>query len=158
MFLDFRHGLLGPTIQSACESTPAAPGFEWSVYFSNGFLGTDVFADDYYVTAYYVGPPSGLSCTYSLDSGGQSFPAQGGNGSTTILTSPGCPWVIGPVPTGVTLTSPASGTGPATVNFTVSPNSGSDLTETFTVAGITFTIDQETLHINGLSFIGSMPH
>ena len=149
---------LGPTIQSACESTPAAPGFEWSVYFSNGFLGTDVFADDYYVTAYYVGPPSGLSCTYSLGSGGQSFPAQGGNGSTTILTSPGCPWVIGPVPTGVTLTSPASGTGPATVNFTVSPNSGSDLTETFTVAGITFTIDQETLHINGLSFIGSMPH
>jgi hypothetical protein len=37
--------------------TPPAPGFEWSFSFGNGFEGTDVLANDLYVTAYFVGPP-----------------------------------------------------------------------------------------------------
>ena len=42
------------TIQDAC-AFDAAPGFEWSFSFGNGFLGTDVVANDLYVTAYFVG-------------------------------------------------------------------------------------------------------
>jgi hypothetical protein len=44
------------TIQGPCQTKGAAPGFEWSFSFGDGFLGTDVLANDLYVTAYYVGP------------------------------------------------------------------------------------------------------
>lgn len=44
------------TIQGACQTKGAAPGFEWSFSFGNGFLGTDVVANDLYVTAYCVAP------------------------------------------------------------------------------------------------------
>jgi uncharacterized protein (TIGR03437 family) len=51
-----------PTIQGACQTTGPATGFEWSFSFGNGFEGTDVLANDLYVTAYFVGsrtPASG---------------------------------------------------------------------------------------------------
>ena len=38
-----------------------ASGFEFSFSFGNGFQGTDIFANDLYVTAYFVGPPSSTS-------------------------------------------------------------------------------------------------
>lgn len=44
------------TIQDPCQSTGPAPGFEWSFSFGDGFLGTDILANDLYVTAYYVVP------------------------------------------------------------------------------------------------------
>jgi uncharacterized protein (TIGR03437 family) len=46
-----------PTIQSPCQPLTNGPatGFEWCFSFGNGFLGTDVFGDDYYVTAYFIG-------------------------------------------------------------------------------------------------------
>ncbi len=46
---------LGTTMQAPCQSGGAAPGFQFSFSFGNGFLGTDVLADDYYVTAYFAG-------------------------------------------------------------------------------------------------------
>jgi uncharacterized protein (TIGR03437 family) len=46
------------TIQDACQAAGPAPGFEWSFSFGNGFLGTDILANDLYVTAYFVGAPS----------------------------------------------------------------------------------------------------
>ena len=46
------------TIQNACLPDGPASGFEWSFSFGNGFLGTDIFANEFYVTAYFVGPPS----------------------------------------------------------------------------------------------------
>ena len=48
------------TIQSACGAPPA-PGFEWSFSFGNGFEGTDVLANDLFVTAYFVGAPTTTS-------------------------------------------------------------------------------------------------
>ncbi len=42
------------TIQGGCKYD-AAPGFEWSFSFGNGFLGTDVLVNDLYVTAYFAG-------------------------------------------------------------------------------------------------------
>ena len=43
----------GATIASACSGTGPATGFEWSFSFGNGFEGTDVLANDLYVTAYF---------------------------------------------------------------------------------------------------------
>ncbi len=43
------------TIQDPCQATGPASGFQWSFWFDNGFQGTDVFAHDMYVTAYFPG-------------------------------------------------------------------------------------------------------
>jgi uncharacterized protein (TIGR03437 family) len=43
------------TIQDGCGTASPATGFEFCFSFDNGFLGTDVLGDEYYVTAYFVG-------------------------------------------------------------------------------------------------------
>ena len=48
----------GATILGACQTDGPAPNFEWSFSFGNGFQGTDILANDLYVTAYFVGPPA----------------------------------------------------------------------------------------------------
>ena len=47
-----------PTIQAACQANGPAPNFEWSFSFGSGFEGTDLLANDLYVTAYFVGSSS----------------------------------------------------------------------------------------------------
>lgn len=54
----------GPTAQGACQSTGPAPGFEWTFSFGNGFLGTDVLANNFYVMAYYPGSPTVVPASY----------------------------------------------------------------------------------------------
>ena len=49
------------TIQSACTSDQPAPNFEWSYSFGSGFQGTDLLANNLYVTAYFVGTPNSQS-------------------------------------------------------------------------------------------------
>jgi len=46
------------TIQDACQPNGPATGFEWSFSFGNGFLGTDILENEFYVTAYFVGSRS----------------------------------------------------------------------------------------------------
>jgi hypothetical protein len=48
----------GAAVQDACQTAGPAPNFEWSFSFGNGFEGTDILANDLYVTAYFVGPPA----------------------------------------------------------------------------------------------------
>ena len=54
----------GATIQGACQAAGPATGFEWSFSLGNGFQGTDVLANDLYVTAYFRGAPSPASANY----------------------------------------------------------------------------------------------
>jgi hypothetical protein len=100
---------------------------------------------------------SGPPCYYTLNPGGLSFPAQGGIGTVIVTTAPGCPWTVGNIPAGITVTSLVS-TGSGTVTFRVSPNSAGDRSEILTIAGQSFTIEQQAASAPGLSFIGSMPH
>ncbi len=143
------------TIQAACQTTGPATGFEWSFWFGNGFEGTDVLAHDMYVTAYFVGAPSNL-CTYSLSSGAQAFTAQGGIGTLTIATGANCPWNVGTLPAGISLTSAGSGTGNGVVTFQVLSSSSGDHSASFTVAGQNFTVEQAAFSIPGLSAAGSL--
>ena len=46
-------GAIGRT---TCSGAPAAPGFEWSFSFGNGFQGTDVIGNSLYVTVYARDP------------------------------------------------------------------------------------------------------
>ncbi|HEY9404595.1 MAG TPA: carboxypeptidase regulatory-like domain-containing protein [Pyrinomonadaceae bacterium] len=66
-----------------------------------------------------------LSCAYSVTPiSTQSFPASGGAGSFSIVTSAGCPWsAISLDPSWITITN-GGGTGSGTVTYTVAPNTG----------------------------------
>jgi Beta-galactosidase len=99
-----------------------------------------------------------LTCDYMLSSSGEAFLSSGGTATITITTGVGCPWVVGTPPAGVSITSATSGTGSGTVTFQVQSRSGGDFTGSFTIAGQTFTVEQEASSISGLNFIGSMPH
>ncbi len=48
-------------IQDPCETAGPSVNFEESYSFGSGFQGTDLLANNLYVTAYYVGPPTAVS-------------------------------------------------------------------------------------------------
>jgi len=49
------------TIQGPCEANGPAPNFEWSYSFGSGFQGTDLLANNLYVTAYFVGRSNSIN-------------------------------------------------------------------------------------------------
>jgi photosystem II stability/assembly factor-like uncharacterized protein len=105
------------------------------------------------ITVYNPSPGGGVSnalnltvsppCSYSIAPLNQSFTSSGGNGSVAITTGAGCPWTAASNVAWVTIPGNASGTGSATVNYTVAAN-GTPVTRsgTLTVAGQTFTVNQ----------------
>ena len=97
-------------------------------------------------------------CSYAISPGGRVFSSTGGTGSINITTTAGCSWAITNIPNWVTFTSAVSGTGSGTATFQVGLNNGPDLSSMLTVAGLTFTVEQQATSITGMSFAGSMPH
>jgi all-beta uncharacterized protein/BACON domain-containing protein len=82
-------------------------------------------------------------CSYSINPTTQSIAAAGGAGTpVAITTSTGCTWTASSNASWLTITSAASGTGPATLQFTIASNSGAARTGTLTIAGQTFTVTQ----------------
>lgn len=63
-------------------------------------------------------------CRYEIAPSSQSVGASGGQGRITIATAAECAWTATAEAGWITLTSPAVGTGPATVTFTVASNDG----------------------------------
>ncbi len=96
-------------------------------------------------------------CSYGLNSPGQTFTAAGGTANVSVNTPVGCSWSISGVPNWVT-PSAMSGSGTTALSFQVGTNSGADQSTTFTIAGLSFTIQQQAPSITGLNLIGSMPH
>ncbi|MSV35008.1 MAG: hypothetical protein EXQ47_05340 [Bryobacterales bacterium] len=100
---------------------------------------------------------SASNCTYSLEAGGRVFDSSGGAGVIQVQAQPNCFWTIANAPAWVSLLDSGGG-GTAAATFTVAPNSGSGRSGQLSVAGATFTIEQQAAFIFGLSFVGSMPH
>lgn len=48
----------GPYTNPPCQNDPPAPGFEWTFSFGNGFQGTDVKKNDFYVMIYFPQAPA----------------------------------------------------------------------------------------------------
>ena len=103
-----------------------------------------------------VGKPPG--CVYIISPGAEGFPAEGGDGSVIVTAQNGCVWTATAAPTWVSFTSSLSGEGAGSVTYRISSNFGSWRSATLTVAGLSFTIEQQAASIPGLSFLGSMPH
>jgi len=96
------------------------------------------------------------TCSYQLNPGGQAFPAAGGTGIVNIIAPAGCGWwtTIGPA----WITGLTTGNGNGSFTYQVRANSGADRSATLTVAGLSFSVEQQGGAIPGLSFIGTMPH
>ena len=72
-----------------------------------------------------------------------SIPAAGGTGSFGINVTPNtCSWSASETLTWVTITSPLSGTGDATLNYTVAANTGTARNGIITVNGQNYTVNQ----------------
>jgi hypothetical protein len=97
-------------------------------------------------TYFEISQPS-VSCTYSLNPPSVNLPATATNGSFQVVTQAGCPWSV---MTGANVTSPnTSGTGTATINYSVRHNNGAPRTEVIWingVSGLTYTINQAGLN------------
>jgi hypothetical protein len=84
------------------------------------------------------------TCAYSITPASQSFPKAGGTGGpVTVTTGAGCSWTATSNESWIRNVSPSSGTGSGSVTFTVDSKPGNNFrTGTITIAGQTFTVDQ----------------
>ncbi|MDK2973085.1 MAG: hypothetical protein PWP23_2840 [Candidatus Sumerlaeota bacterium] len=82
-------------------------------------------------------------CTYTLVPNSANYTAAGGGGSFDLSTNAGCPWTVVSNDPYITVTSAASGNGPATITYTVAANMGPARSGSITAGGQTFTVTQE---------------
>lgn len=84
-----------------------------------------------------------------------NFSGNASSGSFTISGDATCPWSISNLPSWMTLTSPANGSGNATINYTVAANSGAARSSSGQVANLKSTvylnINQAAATCTGLS-------
>jgi uncharacterized protein (TIGR03437 family) len=81
-------------------------------------------------------------CTYSASPTTLQAPALGGYLTVSIQTGASCPWAVSGLPGWITVSSASSGTGSASVTLVVAPNSGTALSATILVAGVSVTITE----------------
>ena len=84
-----------------------------------------------------------LVCSYSISPNNQKVDAPAGTGSITVSTGSTCTWTASSNASWIAVTSGASGTGNGTVTYSYTANTGRDRKGTLTVAGRTFTLDQD---------------
>jgi BACON domain-containing protein/all-beta uncharacterized protein len=84
----------------------------------------------------------GQVCTYTIGPEHQSIPASGGNSSFSVAAADGCVWNVRSNADWIAISSAASGTGTASVAYSVAVNQGPSRTGTITAAGRTFTVEQ----------------
>lgn len=87
-------------------------------------------------------------CTFSLGSTNTSMAASGGTGTVSVIANPGtnqstCPWIATTSVSWITITSGSSGSGSGSVSFSVAANSGAARQGTITIAGLTYTVNQD---------------
>jgi uncharacterized protein (TIGR03437 family) len=93
----------------------------------------------------------GISCTYSLSAGSQSFGAAGGASSVNVIASQGCGWSASSNASFITINSGNTGSGNGPVGFTVAANTGGARSGTMTIAGQTFTVNQSAVNPGALT-------
>ena len=102
------------------------------------------------------------SCAYTITPSSASFSAAGGSGSFSVNTDGGCPWTASESLGWVSITSGSSGSGPGTVNYTVSSNSSvTPRSGNINAADKTFVINQAgvlpTANFSGSPTSGTAP-
>jgi hypothetical protein len=80
-------------------------------------------------------------CAFTITPASHAAGTDGGSGSISIATAPGCSWTAASGVSWLTF-SPAAGSGPGSVAFTIAPSGGATRSATATVAGQPFTVTQ----------------
>ena len=108
-----------------------------------GATGVQGDFDNVRLSASGAGGATG-SCTYSLSAGSASVTAAQTTGSVsvTVTSGSGCSWTAVSNASWITVTSGASGTSSAAVNYSVAANTGAVRSGTLTIAGQTYTVNQ----------------
>lgn len=86
----------------------------------------------------------GGECSPVLDPSSQDFAKAGGTGSFALSIGAACAWSASSDTEWITITSAASGTGPATISFSVAANAGAARSGNISVSGAIFAVTQET--------------
>ncbi len=100
------------------------------------------------------------SCTYSLSSTSRAFSQAGGTGEVNLVTDANCPWSIQSGVSWLSVTSSQSGTGPATVRYSVEGNTTSTLSRSasINIAGISYSVQENTIPVSApSSFVSIKP-
>jgi hypothetical protein len=85
---------------------------------------------------------SGTDCTVNLASGGADFTSGGGTGSVAVTTN-GCSYSTVSPPSWITLTSGASGSNSGTLEYSIAPNSTTQMrSHTLIIGGQPYSITQ----------------
>jgi Putative binding domain, N-terminal/Viral BACON domain len=86
----------------------------------------------------------GVGCSVAIAPTTQTISAGGGVGSIGVTTAAGCPWSAQSDTEWISITSARSGTGPATVTFSVGASDGPRRTGTLRVGPQVFTVTQNS--------------
>jgi hypothetical protein len=90
------------------------------------------------------------ACAFSISPASQIFGTEGGTGSVSVTADAGCNWTAVSNAAWITITSGSGGSGNGTVNYSAAANTGPARTGTMTIAGKTFTVNQDgTFSISG---------
>ncbi len=81
-------------------------------------------------------------CTYTLSPSSASVAAGGGTGTFTVTSGAACPWNVSSSASWLTVSSAASGTGSATVSYSVAANTGATRTANLNLGGATFIVTE----------------
>jgi M6 family metalloprotease-like protein len=127
---------------SFCGKAPA--GYYDMLGAYDGRRGRIVMAKASSETSTYELVGLGGACSPPLDPQSKTFTKAGGNDSFAITVGNGCGWTAESDSEWITITSAASGTGPGTVSYEVSANSGQPRSGSISVNGVAFAITQET--------------
>jgi Putative binding domain, N-terminal/Viral BACON domain len=82
-------------------------------------------------------------CTYSLSPSSAQLTAAGGSAFFAVNAADGCAWSASATVDWIAVTPPSSGTGTGGVQFAAAANAGAARVGTITVAGQTFTVNQD---------------
>jgi hypothetical protein len=82
-------------------------------------------------------------CTYSISPASASIAAAGGTGSVSVSCGGGCSWSASSNAGWITITAGGSGSGNGTMSYSVAANSGTARSGSITIAGQTYTINQD---------------
>jgi uncharacterized protein (TIGR03437 family) len=97
------------------------------------------------------------ACTYSVSPTNLQAPASGGSLTVGIQTAASCPWAVSGVPGWITVSASSSGAASASVALAIFPNnSGTTLSATILIAGVSVTVTQPAAALAALPPIRSV--
>jgi hypothetical protein len=81
-------------------------------------------------------------CTFAINPQFQTVPSAGGTGTVNVTAPPGCGWNASSQSDWISITSGTPGSGNGAVQFSAASTPGAGRSGTLTIAGLTFTVNQ----------------